>query len=54
MVPEIQDLILHKASAQAIRDAADRLGMATLGADGRSKAARGLTTLEEVTRVTTL
>jgi type II secretory ATPase GspE/PulE/Tfp pilus assembly ATPase PilB-like protein len=52
--PSIQDLIHQKASAVAIRSRADALGLATLAQDGRSKVEKGLTTLEEVLRVTSL
>lgn len=52
--PAIRQLILDRASAQAIRKKADELGMATLAADGRDKVARGITTPEEVLRVTSM
>lgn len=48
----IQDLILEKAPSSRLRSAADALGMRTLAQDGAAKAARGLTTMEEVMRVT--
>jgi type II secretory ATPase GspE/PulE/Tfp pilus assembly ATPase PilB-like protein len=54
LVPEIQNLILAKASARAVREKADSLGMTTLGADGWDKVTKGITTAEEVLRVTTL
>jgi type II secretory ATPase GspE/PulE/Tfp pilus assembly ATPase PilB-like protein len=54
LVSEIQDLILKKASAQAVRRQADTLGMRSLAADGWDKVAKGLTTAEEVLRVTNL
>lgn len=50
--PAIQDLILAKASAGQIRNKADELGMQTLAHDGLSKIEKGITTVEEVTRVT--
>ena len=52
--PEIQDLILAKRSAREIRDQADALGMKKLVDDGWDKVARGITTADEVFRVTTL
>jgi type II secretory ATPase GspE/PulE/Tfp pilus assembly ATPase PilB-like protein len=54
LTPEIQELILQKSSAKVIREKADALGMATLAADGMDKVARGVTTLEEILRVTTM
>lgn len=52
MSPAIQDLILHRASASAIRERAVKEGMQTLAADGWEKIAHGVTTVEEVERVT--
>ncbi|MCE9613175.1 MAG: GspE/PulE family protein [Lentisphaerae bacterium] len=54
LVPEIAALILARASASAIRAKANELGMATMAADGWEKVERGLTTAEEVLRVTTI
>lgn len=54
LVPEIADIILKRASAKQIRTRADELGMSTMAKDGWDKVARGLTTAEEVLRVTTL
>ena len=54
LVPEIQDLIVNKASAKAIRDKADSLGMRRLLDDGEEKVAQGITTVEELMRVTSL
>lgn len=51
---EIQELIIQKASAKAIRKKADSLGMATLAADGEAKVAEGITTVEELLRVTSM
>ncbi len=48
----IQDLILEKAPAGRLRSAADAMGMRTLAQNGAAKAARGLTTMEEVMRIT--
>jgi type II secretory ATPase GspE/PulE/Tfp pilus assembly ATPase PilB-like protein len=51
---EIQALILQKASAKAVREKADSLGMLTLARDGWDKVAQGITTAEEVARVTSI
>ncbi|HYY06669.1 MAG TPA: type II secretion system ATPase GspE [Candidatus Limnocylindria bacterium] len=48
----IRQLILKRSSADIIRDAAIRQGMRTLREDGLAKAAAGITTIEEVLRVT--
>ena len=52
MTPEIQELVLRHASAREISDRAVALGMTTLAADGWEKAAQGITSAEEVLRVT--
>lgn len=52
--PEIQQLVLARASARDIRARADKLGMATLARVGEDKVARGITTMEELLRVTSL
>jgi len=52
LVPQLQDLILSRTSARAIRDRAVKLGMVTLAADGWDKVSHGITTAEEVLRVT--
>jgi CheY-like chemotaxis protein len=48
---EVRDLISARASEHLIKKAAGRAGMRTLLDDGIDKAARGLTTLDEVLRV---
>lgn len=48
---EIRELISRRASEHAIRKAARNAGMSTLLEDGIRKAARGLTTLDDVVRV---
>jgi CheY-like chemotaxis protein len=48
---EIRDLISSRAAEHVIKKAARRAGMRTLLDDGVEKAARGLTTLDEVLRV---
>ncbi len=48
---EVRELISRRASEHAIRKAARDAGMRTLLEDGILKAARGLTTLEDVVRV---
>ena len=54
LVSEIQRAILDKASAKEVRTKADELGMATLAQTGEAKVAQGVTTLEELLRVTSL
>jgi type IV pilus assembly protein PilB len=49
--PEIQKMILKRASSKEISAQAKREGMKTLLDDAMTKAAEGLTTLEEVVRV---
>ena len=49
---EIRELIIQRASAKTVREEADRLGMKTMAADGWDKVAEGITTSEEVLRVT--
>jgi type IV pilus assembly protein PilB len=48
---ELRDLISNRAADHVIKKAAKRGGMRTLLEDGIDKAARGLTTLDEVLRV---
>ena len=50
--PEIQELILQRVTARQIREKAVALGMKTLAGDGWDKVAQGVTTVDEVTRVT--
>jgi len=50
----IQEMILARGSAKMIREKADSLGMKTLYQDGWDKVAEGVTTAEEVLRVTSL
>lgn len=50
----IQDMILAKASAKDIRRKADSLGMKTLSQDGWEKVNQGITTPEELLRVTSM
>ena len=54
MSDELKTLIASKAPTHAIRDAARAAHMRTLREDGMIKAAAGVTTLEEVLRVTQL
>ncbi|MBT3191879.1 MAG: type II/IV secretion system protein [Verrucomicrobia bacterium] len=49
---EISELILSKASAHQIRERADELDMGRLIDDGWAKVEQGLTTVEEIMRVT--
>ena len=48
----IRQLILTKATSQIIRESARKKGMTTLREDGWKKVAKGITTVEEVLRVT--
>ncbi|MEX2644463.1 MAG: GspE/PulE family protein [Acetobacterales bacterium] len=48
----MRELVLRRADAPALRAAARAAGMAAMRADGLDKAARGLTAIEEVLRVT--
>jgi type II secretory ATPase GspE/PulE/Tfp pilus assembly ATPase PilB-like protein len=48
--PTIRDLVLHNASPDAIEAQARKEGMLTMLEDGLYKAARGVTSLEEVLR----
>ena len=50
--PAIRAMILAKASAPEIEKRAVELGMRTLLDDGWSKVKQGVTTLEEVAKVT--
>jgi len=54
MNDELRELVLTRASGDVLRKAAIRNGMRTLRQDGLIKAARGITTVEEVVRVTNL
>lgn len=51
---EMRDLILNKASSTKLIEAARRKGMLTMREDGVLKVLKGLTTLEEVHRVTAI
>lgn len=51
MTPELSETILKQASEAAIAKEASRQGMATLRQDGILKALDGLTTIEEIVRV---
>lgn len=52
MTPEISEMVLKHASAEAIMQKAVQNGMITMSEDGFIKANDGITTLEEVLRVT--
>jgi len=52
MTPEIRDMIGENVPPSDLREAAVETGMVTMRHDGCRKAAAGLTTLEEVSRVT--
>ena len=51
---EMRDLILNKMSSTKMIEAARRKGMLTMREDGILKVLKGLTTLEEVHRVTAI
>ncbi len=50
---EVQDMVLGKAPAHKIYEAAAKMGMITMKQDGVLKVLRGETTMEEIIRVTT-
>jgi len=52
LTPELRDLILSGASALEIKRAAIRQGMQTLRMSGLAKLKEGVTTVQEVVRVT--
>ena len=52
LTPEVKKLIMDKASEHDIEEQAKASGMVTLRQDGMAKAVKGITTLEEVLRVT--
>ena len=52
MDEEIKEMISKKASVQLIKEQAIKNGMKTILQDGISKAKSGITTLNEVLRVT--
>jgi len=54
MADAIKDLVVSKAPAHVIQEAGRKAGLRTLREDGLAKALAGLTTLEEVVRVTQL
>lgn len=49
---EVSELIIRRASTDEIQDKAIGVGMVTMGQDGLVKALEGITTVEEVLRVT--
>lgn len=52
MKEEMKDLVLNGASSSELKSEAIRLGMSTLRQSGIKKIAEGVTTIEEVTRIT--
>ena len=52
MKENIQKLIMEKADADQIRDQAIKNGMTTMLEDGIEKVLLGITTIEEIIRVT--
>jgi type IV pilus assembly protein PilB len=51
MTPEIQEMIVRRASHQDIKEAAIAQGMVTLKQDAFAKVMRGITDVDEITRV---
>lgn len=49
---EMSDLILHKATDRELKNQAEKQGMITIAEDGFIKAKNGITSIEEVIRVT--
>jgi type II secretory ATPase GspE/PulE/Tfp pilus assembly ATPase PilB-like protein len=49
---QIRELIMKRATIKAIKDMAVSLGMRTLREDGIEKVKKGITTIDEVLRVT--
>ena len=52
MTPEISDLVVKNASSESLADKAQAAGMVTMLEDGFIKAKNGITTIEELIRVT--
>ena len=50
--PKVRDLILQRAQEHVIKEQARKEGMRTLREDGIESALNGLTSLEEILRVT--
>ena len=50
--PELEDFILKSPSVSALRKIAEKKGMVTMRKDGLIKVLQGITTLEEINRVT--
>lgn len=50
--PELEDFILKSPSVSALRKMAEKKGMVTMRKDGLIKVLQGITTLEEINRVT--
>jgi type II secretion system protein E len=49
---ELRDLITHKATSRELKEKAQSLGMSDLRRDGMGKVKKGITTIDEVFRVT--
>ena len=52
VTPEVQSLIIKNAPADQLKAAADKQAMLTMLEDGFIKAKNGVTTVEEILRVT--
>jgi type II secretory ATPase GspE/PulE/Tfp pilus assembly ATPase PilB-like protein len=51
VTPEVADLIMQHKSAQEIQDEAEKHGMVLMWEDGFIKALKGITTVDEILRV---
>ena len=51
MTPELQEMVVRRASHQDIKEAAIAQGMRTLKMDAFNKVLAGVTDVEEITRV---
>jgi type II secretory ATPase GspE/PulE/Tfp pilus assembly ATPase PilB-like protein len=52
VTPEVGEMIIRRASSQELQDFAEKAGMILMWQDGFIKAAQGITTIEEILRVT--
>jgi type IV pilus assembly protein PilB len=52
VVPDIKEMVLEGASADELKKTASRFGMKTLRMSGLAKVKEGVTSIEEVLRVT--
>ena len=52
VTPEVGEMIIRRASSQELQDFAEKAGMILMWQDGFIKAVQGITTIEEILRVT--